>query len=695
MLKHHRVGIMKNNKTLISSISEIKKDYLSPYIFKTMYDQLPIALYILQNGKYSFVNSQAIKDLGLSEKDILGRDYFQFVYSDDESKIRELALSGVRNIEYRLLDKQGIPFWVSGSFILISHNGADAILGFHQNVNKAKEAEELCSALISSSQICFSVAQNGNYIFINESGQISSGYDAEDLVGNDSKLFVHPDDKEIVREKGIKMLKGEITSPMEFRYVTKKGQTKWVMGMMTSIVYKGQRAALGNYMDITERKLAEAEVEHSREQLRDLTAHLQSVREQERACIAYKLHDELGKILPIFKTDLVWLSKNLSQIEKPVFEKINTMGKLLDITINTVKNISSELRPGILDNLGLAEAIKWQVEEFQRRTGIKCIARIDQDEIIFDHKLTTAICNIFQEILLNIMRHAHASKVEIDLREEKSKLTLRVKDNGKGITDDQICKPNSFGLMGMKERARSFGGSFEITGKNNKGTEVFVRIPLTIKDMGQLVRIIIADAHPIFRQGLKHIISNTTDMIIAGEAENSGELFDRISKEQYDIALIDISIMGRSGFDVLKDLKMEKPKLPIIVLSTYPEEQYAIRAIRGGASGYITKDSPPDELIAALRKVSQGRKYISSSIAEMLASEVDAFSTKAPHEKLSNREYQIMLMLASGKMVGEIAGELCLSVKTISTYRARILEKMKMKKNPELTRYALDNSLID
>jgi DNA-binding NarL/FixJ family response regulator len=160
------------------------------------------------------------------------------------------------------------------------------------------------------------------------------------------------------------------------------------------------------------------------------------------------------------------------------------------------------------------------------------------------------------------------------------------------------------------------------------------------------------------------------------------------------MVLLDISMPGRSGLEILEDILNLKPKLPVLILSMHPEEQYAVRALRAGASGYLTKASAAHELIRAIRKVSQGGKYVTASLAEKLAMELDSKAEKQQHEKLSNREYQVMLMLASGKTVGEIAEELCLSVKTVSTYRTRIMEKMGMKKNAELTFYAMSNGLL-
>ena len=211
-----------------------------------------------------------------------------------------------------------------------------------------------------------------------------------------------------------------------------------------------------------------------------------------------------------------------------------------------------------------------------------------------------------------------------------------------------------------------------------------------------MIKVLIADDHSVVRSGIKQILSEESDMKVAGEARNSQEVIEKISKDKFDVLVLDITMPGKSGLEVLNDIKKIQPNTPILILSMHPEEQFAIRALRSGASGYLTKDGAPEELVIAIRKIHGGGKYISESLAEVLAFDLEERGKGriVPHENLSDREFQVMCMIAAGKSVKEIAKELFLSVKTISTYRARILEKMKMRSNSELTYYAIQNKLI-
>jgi DNA-binding NarL/FixJ family response regulator len=210
-----------------------------------------------------------------------------------------------------------------------------------------------------------------------------------------------------------------------------------------------------------------------------------------------------------------------------------------------------------------------------------------------------------------------------------------------------------------------------------------------------MIKILVADDHTIVREGLRQIFLDTDDIMVADEAKNAQEAIKKVGKGKYDVLLLDISLPGRSGLDVLKQALCLRPGLPILILSMHPEEQYALRCLRAGAAGYLTKESASDELINAIRTVVAGKKYVTASLAEKIMLELDRGSHLAPHATLSDREYQVFILIASGKTGREIAKSINLSYKTISTHRANILRKMRMQNNAQLIRYALKQNLVD
>ncbi|NLL89980.1 MAG: response regulator transcription factor [Dehalococcoidales bacterium] len=209
------------------------------------------------------------------------------------------------------------------------------------------------------------------------------------------------------------------------------------------------------------------------------------------------------------------------------------------------------------------------------------------------------------------------------------------------------------------------------------------------------MKVLITDDHPIVRQGLKQLLRETFDSIIVDEAANGAEALDKINNEQYDIVLLDIAMPGMNGLEVLKEIRKFNKTLPVLIISIYPEDQYAMRCLKAGASGYLTKDTASDELTLAVERILSGKKYVSPTLADKLASHLNKGAPKLPHELLSDREDQVMRYIASGKTATEIAAELNLSVKTINTYRNRILKKMQLKNSAELIRYAVQNQLLN
>jgi len=225
------------------------------------------------------------------------------------------------------------------------------------------------------------------------------------------------------------------------------------------------------------------QVQAGREQLRDLASYLQAAREEERTQMAREIHDEFGQALSALKMDLTWLSKRLPADEPGLTEKASAMSDLIDSTIQTVRRVATELRPGLLDDLGLAATMEWQAEEFTERTGIDCELYLTDEEIVLDRDLATAIFRIFQETLTNVARHAEATEVHVELEDRPDELVLIVRDNGKGITESQLSDPKSLGLMGIRERAHSWGGDVAFQGVPGQGTTVTVRIPNSALEM--------------------------------------------------------------------------------------------------------------------------------------------------------------------------------------------------------------------
>lgn len=352
-------------------------------------------------------------------------------------------------------------------------------------ISKHKKAEEALQnadrnwrdSFNSLEDVMLIIDKDYNIENINKNGLKLLGKKREEIIGKKCYQTIHGEKKPRKFCPFKLTLKTKKASSVE-RYVNKLGKH---FSINTSPIFneKGEIIEFVDLMrDITEPKKAEEELKNSQKQLRDLTAHLQSVREQERTSIAREIHDELGQVLTALKMDLSWLNKRLPEDQKELSKKTESMNKLIDSTIKTVQKISTELRPDLLDDLGLTAAIEWQAGEFSNRTGTKCKVSADFEEDILNDDSKIIIFRIFQETLTNVGRHAEATKVKVNLREKKRELVLKVSDNGKGIEEEHISDLESFGLIGIKERARFLGGEVMIEGIEGKGTTVIVSIPL-------------------------------------------------------------------------------------------------------------------------------------------------------------------------------------------------------------------------
>jgi two-component system sensor histidine kinase UhpB len=351
----------------------------------------------------------------------------------------------------------------------------------HTLRNMLKESEERYKALFDRSLSYIYVLDfNGQFIDANDATLKALGYKKKEILSLNFASLIDKSQLPQARQSLEEIIRtGHQKVPAEYEIRRKDGHYIWVE-TEGSLIYKDGKpyAVQGIARDITERKEAEETLRESREQLRNLASHLQSIREEERTVIAREIHDELGQALTAIKMDLSWLNKRIPEEQSSMLKKTESMSELIDSTIQTVQRISAELRPGLLDDIGLLAAIEWQAEEFKKRTGIAYDLSVGSQNIILESERSTAIFRIFQETLTNITRHAQATKVKISLLKKGNRVELKIKDNGKGISEEKISDPKSLGLMGIQERVYFLGGDIEIKGIQGKGTTISVSIPL-------------------------------------------------------------------------------------------------------------------------------------------------------------------------------------------------------------------------
>jgi PAS domain S-box-containing protein len=346
-----------------------------------------------------------------------------------------------------------------------------------------RQSEERFRAIAETIPIAILIYSSSKIAYANPANETLTGYTSDELSRMDVWEPVHPDTREAAKARVEARLRGEVVpARFDFKFLTKSGQVRWAYSTITSIIYQGKPSTLSAILDITERTQAEEQLKATSEQLRALTASLTSAREEEGIRIAREIHDELGSGLTSLRWDLESLDKAISGPggawrPQSLREKIAGMLQLTDSTIGAVRRISSELRPSVLDDLGLAEAIDWQAQQFQARTGITCSFQRPADNLGLSQDESTAVFRILQEALTNVLRHARATRVDIAASETADGIVLTVSDNGRGITEDQKSATHSLGLVGMRERAHLVGGNISITGAQGKGTVVTVYIP--------------------------------------------------------------------------------------------------------------------------------------------------------------------------------------------------------------------------
>ncbi|MGH8607432.1 MAG: PAS domain S-box protein [Gammaproteobacteria bacterium] len=602
--------------------------------------------------------------------------------------------------------RDGHQIAVASHWVL--HNDAQGIpvliLEVNNDITELKRSErvvqELNIALANAMPGISRCDARGRYIEINEHYAQMLGYDPGELMGADWRPVIHPEDQQLALS-AYERLRGEGQAEFEARAVRKDGSAFHLQALLVAITDSRDKF-VGHYCfirDISERK-REQELRESRERLRAFAIHLDSAIEAERMRMSREIHDELGQALTSLMIDLGWTDAHLRhgsahQDSGALRGKIQSMSETVESMITNIRQLATELRPPLLDKVGLGAAIETHARQLQERTGIRCEVSLEGD-ITLEQDRSLSVFRVYQEAMTNVARHARASRVEIRLSCEEDALLLEVSDNGR-VAVPEAADPASLGIIGMQERARILGGSLDIHGDPGVGTTVRLDVPIVrsvrTRD-AKGTKILIVDDHPVVRHGVKQILMEAPLNATVDEARDAASMREHVCTKDCDLVLLDLSLPDKSGLECLSELKRIRPKLPVLVLSMYSDTQFAVPALTAGASGYLTKERAPKELVSAVRKVLAGGKYMSEQLAKQLAFDVIDGAGKLPHELLSQREFRVMRLIASGKTVSEIAHEAHLSPKTISTYRSRVLRKMNLNTNADLTQYCTRHGLI-
>ena len=457
--------------------------------------------YIDAGGYYRFVNKRYEEWFGVPRTEIIGRHYRDFLgeaaFNLIKDRVSEVLSGRPVHYEEALPYAQGSARWIMADYIP-DLDDRQYVVGFYVLVNdisdrkraeeSLRESEERCRLLLENApDLIYRLAEDGRITALNLAFEKITGWSCSEWLGKHFSGIVHPDDLILAKQGLEEVLKGNNPASYEMRFLSKSGG--YVIGELTSAPEFKDGRIIGEFgivRDITERKLAEDQLKSSREQLRKLASHLESVREEERSRIAREIHDELGQTLTGLKFELTWLKNKISRIDSEkseLVEKINSMSQMITSTIQWARKLSTNLRPGLLDDYGLVAALEWQVKEFETRTGIHCLFDSFAESVALDSEKSTALFRICQESLTNVARHANATAITIGLREDEGNIILEISDNGRGITESEIGDPKSFGILGMRERVRLLRGDFSIGGSPGKGTTIIVRIPLeTLKE---------------------------------------------------------------------------------------------------------------------------------------------------------------------------------------------------------------------
>jgi PAS domain S-box-containing protein len=472
------------------------------YSPQTILDFLPDAVIVTDTeGIITSVNARTEELFGYSSNELLGKPVDLLVADELRDHHRSLRQAYYTNLTVRPMGvglplrgqrKDGSSFPVEVSLSPYAMPDGVLIISIIRDLTERvelqdalREGEERYRTLLDQSPEPIIVHSVGTIVYVNDAVlRLYRLTSRDEMVGKSFLDFVPAEYRDEIRER---MREFPTSTMSQMTRLIKTagfdGKPIYIEVIAARIMYRGQPAAQIILRDMTERMEREEELKRSREELRDLSSHLQSAREAERAAIARELHDELGSALTALKMDLASLEEAVQdgtgeESREARAERLSSMALLIDDTVHTMRRIVTELRPALLDSLGLIAAIEWHAEEFQQRTGIECRLAPHPDEIEIDKDRATSVFRIFQETLTNVARHAEATRVDVDFQITGSRLTLRVHDNGRGIRPEELNRPHSFGLLGMRERALIHRGEVTIEGEPGAGSTVTMRLPL-------------------------------------------------------------------------------------------------------------------------------------------------------------------------------------------------------------------------
>jgi len=495
LFQHLKTGLAISRSRLITKRKRAEEALReSEARFRAIFENAAIGIALVDMRGHPVEGNPALQTmLGYSKLELAQKAFTEFTHPADSQADWSLFTELVegRRDQYQLdkplYRKDGQIVWgrLSASLVRSQKGEPKYVLGTVEDISQRKQAEEALRvsearfrALSECAAAAIFIYQGNRFLYANPAMEVITGYSLDELLGMSFWEIAHPDVRERVRERELALQRRELV-PLryEIEIVTKAREERWLEFSGARFELQGRLAVLGIAFDVTERKRVEGKLRDLVGQLHALADRLQTVREEERAKLAREIHDELGQALTAIKMDLGSIFRELGDNAKPLAGAPESILKLVDQTIRTVGRIASQLRPGILNNLGLPAAIEWATAEFQTRTGIKCHLEMQEGAIVLDRERTTDIFRIFQETLTNVARHSGATELQVRLYRQNANTILEVRDNGVGIQPQHLIGTASLGIMGMRERALVLGGQLEIAGRPGEGTIVSVSIP--------------------------------------------------------------------------------------------------------------------------------------------------------------------------------------------------------------------------